>query len=551
MSWLEAIDPSKLGMPGNYTEWRDSQRRAIEDIYDDENRISVIQAPVGMGKSGIGVALAKLLKGRAVYLTFTKALQKQLMTDFEPAGMKLMMGRNNYECRHAPTPDWDCDSWKQFCQGNKCGRGQHQGPCNAWSCDTWAGTCCYRQQFQDCIESDLVCTNYAYWVNVHKGGTGGLSPATHPIDLLVLDEAHNAPDGLCDLLSVKLTSRDLREYTNSFPEEPDQIESWCTWAKPELARMVQDNLEQRSNIFAGSAAKIIARERFMMKLNDIANHTGEWAVDANTKPKSWSFTPVSAYEHAASRLFLNAKKILIMSGTLTRKTISMLGVKTTNYDYHTYRYAFPAKNSRIYHVKTARITYRSKPEDIEKLFRTTANIIRKRANRSGIIHTVSYKRSEEFLDWLKGYDMELFRLTMHHQRHNTDDVVKQFKRSKNPRVLVSPSITTGYDFPQQECEYVIWMKLPFPMTQSNVMKTRVERDKSYPGYLMSQELVQGFGRGMRSHTDRCEVFILDDNWLWAKGLYRKFLPAWVKVSTRDVVPKAPLSIAQRLNSDVI
>ena len=181
MSWLEAIKPSTLGLPGNYSEWRDSQRRAIEDIYDDDKRISVIQAPVGMGKSGIGIALAKLLKARTVYLTFTKALQRQLMRDFAPAGMKLMMGRNNYQCTHAPSTEFTCESWRQFCKGNGCSHPRKHHPCNAWSCDGWAGTCCYRQQFQECTESDLVCTNYAYWVNVHKGATTGLSPANHPV----------------------------------------------------------------------------------------------------------------------------------------------------------------------------------------------------------------------------------------------------------------------------------------------------------------------------------------------------------------------------------
>lgn len=541
--WLEAIPPSKLGMPASYKEFRPSQLEAIADIFEDEERITAIQAPVGMGKSGIGIAIAKLLGYRSVYLTFTKALQDQLMKDFEQAGLKLIKGRNNYTCTHSPFNKFSCEQWARVCQANSCSIGSHSG-CSAFDCDAWAGGCTYRREYQEAAHSKLVVANYAFWVNIQKRAHmgRGLSTEEHPVDLLILDEAHAAPDGLCDLLSVRFTAEHIKQFATGLPEDPENVESWQAWANTQIAYQLE---RANENLGRGSAERRIQLDKFLQNVGAITRLHGEWVVDPEEKPKAWSLQPVYAYQHAQSALFSNAKKILIMSGTLTRKTLSMLGLTPHDYAWHQYPYLFPRKHAPTYWVRTAQITYRTPRKDIEFMYRMCANIMRTRADRKGIIHTVSYHRAKDFMEWLKRFDMGLYSRVMSHQSFNTADVVKRFKKSNNPSVLVSPSVTTGYDFPQTECEFVIWMKLPFPVTKSPVMKARCDNDGSYPGYLMVQELVQGLGRGMRSASDFCECFIMDNSWQWAAKRYTNLLPSWLYVSGQNAIPPAPPSIATR------
>jgi Rad3-related DNA helicase len=57
-----------------------------------------------------------------------------------------------------------------------------------------------------------------------------------------------------------------------------------------------------------------------------------------------------------------------------------------------------------------------------------------------------------------------------HDTKERDVVIEQFKKSKDPIILVSPSVTTGFDFPYEECQFQIIGKVPWPDTSSAVMK---------------------------------------------------------------------------------
>ena len=551
-SIIENIRPQLLGMPAYYKDWRPTQATAIDDIINDESRISVIQAPVGVGKSAIAIAAAKLMDIRSVYLTFTKALQDQLISDFAPTGLKLIKGRDNYTCINSPQESVSCEIWGRFCADNSCGLGRHS-QCNALDCESWANNCCYRLAYQDAIQSRLVVANYAYWVNVTRPTAPGLGDVGNPVDLLILDEAHNAPDGLCDLLAINFTSRQINEYGGKlFPEDLDNIESWQAWAVQQAAIIAEETqrlaeLGRDVVLSRASAEQSRQRDRYTRKIGDILNMQGLWVVEPIEYPhRAWDLKPVHAFQHVESRLFHGIKKVLIMSGTLTPKTIQLMGIAAGNYNWHSYPYMFPKRNAPIYAIKTIALKFTSTPEEKEKLFRTAANIMKQRSNRSGIIHTVSYHLAKEFMLWLRNYDRVLARMCVTHERHNTADIVSEFKKAKLPQILISPSVTTGYDFPQEECEYVIWLKLPFPNMHTPVMQARAARDKSYSGYLMVQELAQGVGRGMRSASDYCESFILDDNWVkWAGKAYAKFLPRYLKIQSLSSVPRPPLSIADR------
>ena len=111
-------------------------------------------------------------------------------------------------------------------------------------------------------------------------------------------------------------------------------------------------------------------------------------------------------------------------------------------------------------------------------------------------------------------------------------------------VLVSPSVTTGYDFSQAECgfgrpQYLIVGKVPYPDTSEPVTKARHEDDKDWTSYQAMETLIQECGRASRSMGDKCEVFSVDDSTVWFMRLYGRFAPSWFLrryMGTRDTVP---------------
>ena len=124
---------------------------------------------------------------------------------------------------------------------------------------------------------------------------------------------------------------------------------------------------------------------------------------------------------------------------------------------------------------------------------------------------------------------------------NTRTTVERFRSSDPPRVLISPSLTTGWDLPDEDCEYAIIAKIPFPDTRSAITAARSKADPDYGPYVAMQTIVQASGRGMRSATDSCEVLIIDDQWRWFWPKFKHFAPGWCKeaVSHSITIP-APL-----------
>ena len=71
------------------------------------------------------------------------------------------------------------------------------------------------------------------------------------------------------------------------------------------------------------------------------------------------------------------------------------------------------------------------------------------------------------------------------------------------------------------------------------MQARCKADKDYANYMTAQTLVQTCGRGVRSDTDVCENFILDDNFGWFWWYNKHLFPQWFMDSIRkmNALPK--------------
>jgi ATP-dependent DNA helicase DinG len=120
-------------------------------------------------------------------------------------------------------------------------------------------------------------------------------------------------------------------------------------------------------------------------------------------------------------------------------------------------------------------------------------------------------------------------------------VVEKFKAAPAPAVLVSPSVTTGWDFPQEECEYIVVGKVPYPDTRGALIQARMADNRNWAAQLAMETLVQETGRGTRSADDKCQVLVIDDAWRWWWPKYKHFAPAWfqerVSGQSTDLIPQ--------------
>jgi len=115
-----------------------------------------------------------------------------------------------------------------------------------------------------------------------------------------------------------------------------------------------------------------------------------------------------------------------------------------------------------------------------------------------------------------------------HGRGDMAAKIAEFRAAGPGAILVSPALTTGYDFPFDQCEYQVVMKVPFVDAKDPVAKARTQIDPKYPMHVAMQELVQMVGRGMRAETDQCETFVMDGHASWFLSKHADLAPRWFR-----------------------
>lgn len=505
-------------IPPKFTSWRGDQPRAIITTIDSARRFVAQAAPTGFGKSLMYVAIAQLTGLRTCILTSTKGLQEQLITDFNGDGIDRLVdirGQNAYRCIRARDFDFPEHTTCDF------------APCHAGrACSIKDGGCLYFDQYRKASVAGVVISNYSYWLHINKYGKG-----LGEFDLLVLDEAHDAPDTLAEFMSVEIDPGDLPGTMRMMDPGAD-IHQWKEWAHYNLAQCTarheqlvgrMRSIERADTAMIREAGKL---KRLIGKLENLREATDDWVIEkVDKRPTGYvmRFDPIWPWKSAEKYLFRGIKKVMLVSATLRTKTCDLLGIDSKDLEFYEYNSNFPVARRPVIHVPTVQMNHRITPEGTKTWLTRIDQIIGTRLDRKGIIHTVSFARAKSILE-----NSEYSAHMLLNETKNTKWIVERFKRAKAPCILVSPSITTGYDFPYDECRYQIIGKLPFPDNRAKVIKARMENDKDYSNYMTMQVLIQEAGRGMRAEDDLCETIVIDDNLLWFMQTNKHFAPKWFR-----------------------
>jgi ATP-dependent DNA helicase DinG len=530
--------PNMIGAPDHFASWRPHQPAAVMKAIETDRRFVSLVLPTGAGKS-LTVVGASLLAGwRTAILTSTKALQAQYSKDFVPSGMVDVRGKNSYRCVAFS------DEFTAYRDDGGRWQSCDEGPCHAgMRCsrrptrdDPDARGCEYYDAIAAAREARLVITNYKFWLANHYYGQG-----LGNFDCLVLDEAHHAPNELADFLSTTLSRKEIEGTLGSAaPRDPHNIANWAGWAKAQETLHAR-RLEEWRPKSKDEMREFRALKTVVNKLQVLGTmKVGDWF--ALEDKSDWHFEPVWVSDYAEQLLYLKIPKVLLTSATFTRKTADMMGVAPAVNAWHESPSDFPPVRRPIYFVNnslTVRVTHRITEADEKLLVARIDQIIEDRGDRKGIIHTVSYKRRNLVLTLSKYRDRMLS-----HDTNTARSVVERFKSSPPGTILVSPSMSTGYDFPYSECEFQIIVKVPFPDGRDPILQARSTTDKDYGAYIAMQEIVQAVGRGMRAADDQCETFIIDGNMGWFLSKHRSMAPQWFMQAYKVVaqIPPPPAAL---------
>lgn len=524
LSLMRLPSPNKIGLPKQYSEWREGQSSSILRLIDSPKRFVALVQPTGSGKSLTYASYLKLAGGKSVILTSTKSLQDQIQRDFSSLGYSDVRGQSNYPCVIDPPLTVDL------------------GPCHAGlSCDLKRGGCPYYDAVAEGKRSAVTVTNYSWWLHTNAYGEG-----FPPIDTLILDEAHAAPDELADFLSCEFSREHVKRFLSGYAPPPTK---WNNWAA-EQAVALEGELEHakyRALTNKKERRNLRTAQSMLLKLHRLAKaEEGDWVVEE--EKRGWRFDPVWPGPYS-EMLFRQTPKVILVSATMRPKTLALLNLKPEDYDFHESPSTFPISRRPVYFFvgqPRLAITHRSDDSVLRLWLARIDNILRRRLDRKGILHCVSYARRDFILRNSRFADHMLS-----HDSGEQAKVVERFKAARPPAFLLSPSATTGLDFPYQEAEVSIIAKCPFPDQRSKILKARAKKDPDYAIYLTCLDIVQASGRGMRAADDQHEVFIVDDQIQWLISKYRRFFPEWWLEAVRriETIPDPPKRLDSR-NSGV-
>jgi hypothetical protein len=345
-------------------------------------------------------------------------------------------------------------------------------------------------------------------------------------DYLVGDEAHGIVDHLLGHQSIHLYKKEC-EKVAAWPRRRGGnlgfYKVWATVLKDHINREMA-RIKEAGNIESPQAMELLSLSIKLSRLdkvrdnNWVAEHLGD----------TIHFDPIWPEPSSVEKdLFRGIGKVLLTSATINRKVLEILQLDPRDYTFTEYGSFFPAGRRPIVYVPTVRMDHRLSNAGMGAWIATINNITRPRLHRKGLIHTVSYDRSNilfntgEFKDFM-----------IRHDRRSTRDAVKRFKEKDPPAILISPSMTMGWDFPYDECRWQVLGKVPFPDSRSQIAQARNKVDPEYDHFNTMQSIVQSCGRGMRAKDDYVETFIIDDHWDWFSRKYKKFIPMWFRQSMK-------------------
>lgn len=505
----------------------------------------LIDAPVGIGKSVYAVMFMDWFKkhydisAQFDLLTNSKILQEQYTNEFD--FMNSLWGKGSYECEKYKT---DCGTGSEFARIQKS------------KCDM----CPYAIAKFRFEKGDVALTNFHLFLTYMCYMPMAWKRSSR---VLIIDEAHDFESVFCDFITTKVSKNLLKRNGLNDTEIIDAMNCFGY----ELENLtIHQFVEIIQGPFLDIIKSVISRLNreaedgsleSLKSLQSLSNHFLKWQMlseEYDKHPKNWileaelvkrygkdkkltdqywelTAQPVWAHPYLFEKVWSKYDYVIFMSGTILDKKLfcDMNALEPNDTAYISLDSPFPVENRPIYFFhKTGKQTYKTKEITWGAQLPVLKKILKKHKNEKGIIHTANY----EIQSWVTR-DINENRI-LSHDSTNRSEFLQQHYNSKEPTVLCSPSMHVGVDLKDDYSRHQTILKVPYPNLGSKKIKQRMETMKEYYPLTTVRDLVQSYGRSVRSMDDRANTYILDSCFTDVLKWSGKYIPQWVKAAIQYV-----------------
>jgi ATP-dependent DNA helicase DinG len=512
---------------------RDQQNQAIDfalnALINSNKKFVIIEAGTGIGKSAIGVTIGRYINSLSnnlnpdtagtYFVTTQKILQDQYVSDFGHGrgSMSSVKSSSNYPCK--------------FNKNNTCQQSQQMLRTTDKSTKFFkicAFSCTYKEEKKKFLESSESVTNFPYFLT-----EAAFSKKITPRNLLVVDEAHNIESELSKFIEVHASERFCssilsipwpRNISTQFQAFKWIEETYFPKVKSKLkyfeSALEKSGLKSRLKEFEKVSRQYdilnghVTRIETFLKIYDKDNWVFESIPSFNRSMRKFSFKPIDISSFAKDYLFRLGGKVLMMSATiLDHKTFcNSLGVKLDEAEFISLSSPFPVENRPIISAPIGKMSMKEIDKTLPKLSSAVNEILDNHKDSKGIIHCHTFKIAK----YLKA-SIGNKRLLIH-DSSNREEVLKRHMTSKEPTVLLSPSMAEGVDLKGDASRFQIICKIPYPYLGDKIVKKRMNKWTRWYDLQTAKLIVQSAGRSVRSIDDQAVTYILDSDW---ERFYRK------------------------------
>jgi len=503
----------------------------IEKAYTKGYRDIVISLPTGGGKSAVAIAACHWAStlgtpdGGGVrggyYLVTQKLLQDQLENDIP-----------RYEDRFKNAASLKTASEYVCPLSGNCGTGRASKRKHA--CES---SCAYRMQKALFESSTVAITNYPYFFT-EKTYIGAFPKR----NLTVCDETHTVENQIIRFVDVTLT----REIVKEFAPELDNVEipkletcsEYFKWIEETYVPVLSDNLKsllelaESDDAVLNDALKLKQHtSKVLMGLNTYRSGRSEWAFWKNKLEKGLEY--IARPLHAGpfiDEMIRNSSDIrLYMSAYPGVKSVfcRSLGLKEDEVAWASLGSTFKPENRPVVIAGVGSMSKKNQEQTLPALLRFASRIMSKHKNEKGIIHCHSYALGNAIYEYFQKTE-HASRFIFPRSGEERESAYNRHCAFDEPSVLLTPSMTEGFDFKDNLARWQIIPKVPYASLGDKQVVMKMEEDPQWYALQTVMTIIQATGRICRSENDFGKTYILDSdfNGLWNR--FEEFFPKWYK-----------------------
>lgn len=225
--------------------------------------------------------------------------------------------------------------------------------------------------------------------------------------------------------------------------------------------------------------------------------------------------------------FARVKKIILMSATINNKDVYDLGLERLRAKYIIGDSPIPPDSRPIYYNPI----YSRKRGVATFLDRLEMFLYNERFALRGLLHctySVSRKIQKEISNSPERYPLLKERLIFH--KPFDKEFVLKFWQTSADKVLVGSGMVEGLDLVGDKCRWQMIINFLYPNLGQDAIRKRVNLDQEWYSWQAIKGLIQASGRVSRGMDDYGETFILDNTFEHLYEKYNYLFPKFIKES---------------------